>query len=223
MCRDVVGFREFLGMSGRWILTAAPIKLSIPADALNYAAPPHPVGAHRRAANSTTAGICAIVRPMKFQKIFGVALAALLAAGAAPLASAEQPDIYPAPEQAPADLSAALKTAAARHLRVILDFGGNWCTDCHVLDIYMHDASNAPILEANFVVVHVNIGRKDSNLGIAARYKVPLDKGVPALAVLSSHGRLLYTQKAGEFEAMRDMKSAAVTRFLEHWKPRSLT
>jgi len=129
------------------------------------------------------------------------------------------PDIYPAPEQAPADLAAALKQAAAQHRRVIVDFGGNWCTDCHVLDSYMHDATNQPLVEANFVVVHVNIGRKDSNQDIAERYGIPLDKGVPALAVLDERGKLLYSQTGGEFEDMRHMDAAALTQFLQRWKP----
>jgi hypothetical protein len=46
-----------------------------------------------------------------------------------------------------------------------------------------------------------------------------LRKGVPALAVLGEHGELLYSQQVGEFEAMRGMKSSAVTEFLVHWKP----
>jgi len=131
--------------------------------------------------------------------------------------SAER-DIYPPPEQAKVDLAAALGTAAANHKRVILDFGGNWCPDCRVLDLYFHDATNKPILDANFVLVHVNIGRLNENLDIAARYEVPLNKGVPALAVLGEHGDLLYSQKTGEFEAMRGMQSKAVTDFLTQWK-----
>ncbi len=76
-----------------------------------------------------------------------------------------------------------------------------------MLDSYFHDAANAPLLEAGFIVVHVNIGQMDQNLDIAARYQVPLNKGVPALAVLDGNGKLLYSQKAGEFEAMRHMQS----------------
>ena len=144
-----------------------------------------------------------------------LALAVLLFAVRADAA----PDIYPAPEQAPADLAAALQTAAATHRRVILDFGGNWCPDCRVLDTYFHDAANAPLLEAGFVVVHVNVGRLDKNLDIARSYEVPLPKGVPALAVLETDGKLLYSQKAGEFEAMRGMQAGAVTDFLTRWKP----
>ena len=128
-------------------------------------------------------------------------------------------NIYPDPAQAGADLAGALKTAAATHKRVLLDFGGNWCGDCQVLDIYFHDASNLPILQANYVLVHVNIGMKDANLDIAKKYGVPLEKGVPALAVLSEKGTLLYSQKGGEFEAMRRMESSAVTSFLVQWKP----
>ncbi len=67
-------------------------------------------------------------------------------------------DIYPDPGQAKADVAAALKTAAATHKRILLDFGGNWCGDCQVLDIYFHDPANRPILDASFVLVHVNIG-----------------------------------------------------------------
>jgi thiol:disulfide interchange protein len=127
--------------------------------------------------------------------------------------------IYPDPAQASADLAAALKTAATTHKRILLDFGGNWCPDCKVLDIYFHDPANRSILEANFVLVHVNIGHMDANLDIAEQYEVPLNRGVPALAVLNEHGKLLYSQKGGEFEAMSRMESAEVTKFLVQWEP----
>jgi len=141
---------------------------------------------------------------------------AFAALTAAPARCAER-DIYPAPQQAKVDLAAALAAAADAHKRVILDFGGNWCTDCHVLDRFFHDPTNSPILEANYILVHVNIGRMDENLDIAERYQIPLRKGVPALAVLGEHGELLYSQKTGEFEAMRGMQSSAVTGFLMQW------
>jgi thioredoxin 1 len=129
------------------------------------------------------------------------------------------PDIYPPPEEAQADLVAALKLAAAQHRRVIVDFGGNWCTDCHVLDNYMHDSTNQPLIDASFLVVHVNVGRIDQNLDIAERYGIQLKKGVPAVAVLTSQGKLIYSQTEGEFQDMRHMDSGALTEFLRRWKP----
>ena len=153
---------------------------------------------------------------LKIVKLF--ALAALLAVGAATARSANR-EIYPAPDQAKADLAAALKTAAQTHKRVLIDFGGNWCGDCQVLDIYMHNAENLRILDDNYVLVHVNVGHMDENLDIANQYQVPLTRGVPAIAVLSEKGKLLYSQKGGEFESMRRMESSAVTTFLVQWKP----
>jgi thioredoxin 1 len=155
--------------------------------------------------------------PTRRRILVSAALISLIMAVGSPARSA-QPDIYPPPEQASVDIAAALKSAAASHKRVILDFGGNWCTDCHVLDLYFHDAANRPLLEANYVLVHVNIGRFDANVDIATRYQIPLNKGVPAIAVLSDHGKLLYSQKTGEFETMRHMQSGAVTDFLLRWK-----
>ncbi|MGO9633482.1 MAG: thioredoxin family protein [Steroidobacteraceae bacterium] len=160
---------------------------------------------------------------MKTIKVSGrtptVALALALALALAVPGHALERQIYPPPEQASSDIAAALKISAAEHRRVIVDFGGDWCTDCQVLDSYFHDAVNQPILDANFLLVHVNIGHLDQNLDIAARYRIPLTKGVPALAVLEVNGKLIYSQKTGEFEAMRHMESGAVTQFLERWKP----
>ncbi len=144
----------------------------------------------------------------------------LVLAVAAIAVNASVPDIYPAPSQAKSDMSAALSAAAATQKRVIVDFGGNWCPDCHALDLYFHDAANQPIIEANFILVHVNIGRLDENLDIAERYAIPLRKGVPALAILDEKGHLLFGQKNGEFEAMRHMQSASVTEFLLRWQRR---
>jgi thiol:disulfide interchange protein len=128
--------------------------------------------------------------------------------------------IYPDPSQAKADLTTALKTAATTHKRVLVDFGGNWCGDCQVLDLYFHDAKNLKLLESNYVLIHVNVGHLDTNQELARQLDIPLAKGVPALAVLSENGKLLYSQKQGEFEKMGRMDSSAVTTFLVQWRPK---
>ena len=63
------------------------------------------------------------------------------------------------------------------------------------------------------------IGRMDHNLEIAQKFGVPIKSGVPALAVLSSKGKVIYSQSTGEFRDMRHMDSSSVTTFLEKWKP----
>jgi thioredoxin 1 len=127
--------------------------------------------------------------------------------------------IYPDPGEARTDIAAALKTAAQTHKRVLLDFGGNWCGDCIVLDMYLHNEQNRPLLEANYVLVRVNVGRLDTNLDIAEKYQVPVAKGVPEVAVLSETGKLLYSSRTKELElAVQRSDPAAVTKFLVQWK-----
>ncbi len=129
--------------------------------------------------------------------------------------------IYSDTADAQAEIHAAIAQAAREHKRVLLDFGGNWCGDCQVLNLYFHDPGNASLLQHNYVLVDVSVGEYDRNLDLAQRYGVPLNKGVPALVVLDGHGRVLYAQRNGEFEKMRTLDSAAVTKFLKTWKPES--
>jgi hypothetical protein len=50
---------------------------------------------------------------------------------------------------------------------------------------------------------------------------VPLERGIPALAVLDSEGKLLVSQKNGEFENARSMTPDVLLEFLNKWKPRA--
>jgi len=93
-------------------------------------------------------------------------------------------------------------------------FGGNWCLDCHLLDLYFHDPGNASLLAANYVLVNVNIGEYDRNLDLARKYGIPLSKGVPALVVLDGAGHVLYAQRNAEFENMRVQDASAGDRVL---------
>jgi thioredoxin 1 len=128
--------------------------------------------------------------------------------------------LYPDPSVAKSQIHEALQRARAQHKRVILDFGGNWCGDCKVLDIYFHDPANKALLEENFELVDINIGRYDANTDIAEHYGIPLKLGVPALVVLSPEGKVLLAQTHGEFEKMQRLQSSDLTKFLNDWKPK---
>ena len=126
--------------------------------------------------------------------------------------------IYSETANPTADIAAAIAQAGKENKRVILDFGGNWCGDCQVLDIYLQTSPNNELLSRNFILVHVDIGRMDHNVEVAERYKVPIQKGVPALAVLDSSGKLLFSQENKEFENMSVVNAETITAFLNRWK-----
>ena len=129
------------------------------------------------------------------------------------------PNLYPPNADAHKEIAEALHQASAQHKHVILMFGFQRCGDCHVLNYRFHQEPAKSIIAANYIVVHVDVGHYDKNLDLAQKFEIPLNKGVPALAVLDGNGKLLYSQKNGEFESARSMDPAPFTAFLEKWKP----
>jgi thiol:disulfide interchange protein len=127
-------------------------------------------------------------------------------------------DLYPADADAKKEIEDALKQAAAGRKRVMLVFGANWCYDCHVLDRALHEGPAGKLIRESFLLVHVDIGEANKNLDLAKKYKIPLDKGVPAVAILGSDGGLLYSSGDGEFEAARKMMKKDLVAFLKQWK-----
>ena len=126
--------------------------------------------------------------------------------------------IYPDNADAHKEIREAEERAAKDHKRVLLVFGANWCYDCHVLDLAFHRVDFAPAMAA-YEVVHVDIGNDGKkNADLAKQFQVPIDKGVPALAVVESDGKLVVSQKNGEFENARAMTPEALLEFLNKWK-----
>ncbi|HEY6339167.1 MAG TPA: thioredoxin family protein [Candidatus Sulfotelmatobacter sp.] len=129
-------------------------------------------------------------------------------------------NIYPDDADAHADVMAAEARAAAQHKRVLLVFGANWCFDCHVLDLAFQRPDLAPVLAAGYELVHVDLGPDGKkNADVLKQFDVTLDKGVPVLAVAESDGRVVISQKNGEFEDARSLTPEALLEFLNRWKP----
>jgi thioredoxin 1 len=128
-------------------------------------------------------------------------------------------NIYPADADAHADLKAAEEKAASQHKRVLLIFGANWCYDCHVLDLAFHRPDFASVM-AGYEVVHIDLGVDEKkNADLVKQFDAPLNKGIPVLAVAESDGKLVVSQKNGEFEDARSLTPEALLDFLNKWKP----
>lgn len=125
------------------------------------------------------------------------------------------PHLYNESADPAADILAAEKAARPAHKRILLEFGGNWCGDCQVLDYYYRQQPNADLIAGHYVIVRVDIGHMDHNVATAQKYRVPITKGVPALAILDARGNLLYSEQPKEFE---HTSPEAITAFLDHWK-----
>lgn len=126
--------------------------------------------------------------------------------------------IYRADVSAKKEITEAIAKAKSGNKRVMLVFGGNWCYDCHVLDAALRDAAIAPTFDKYYELVHVDIGQGERNGDLVRKYKINLEKGVPAISLLDSSGKLIFNDKGGEFQAARRMNEEDLLAFLEKWK-----
>lgn len=130
-------------------------------------------------------------------------------------------DIYHPGTDVHAEIKQAVLEASKTHKRVIVVFGANWCFDCHVLDAAFHRPDLALVIAQSYEVVHVDVGRGDKNQDLMDEYQVPMKRGIPGLAVLDGSGKLLFSQKNGEFENARALGPEDLLQFLNQWKPQS--
>jgi len=117
-------------------------------------------------------------------------------------------------------IAAAISEASKAHKNVILVFGANWCPDCRALDAQMHKGELAALLAKSFEVVKVDLGRFDKNQDVPEKYQVPINHGIPALAVLNPRGKLLYAMDQGQFADARHMSYESIKEFFVKWEPR---
>jgi thioredoxin 1 len=129
--------------------------------------------------------------------------------------------IYNEQADARQDIAAAVTKAEGNRKNIVLIFGANWCGDCHALHAQMQKSELASIIERNFVVVDIDLGRWDKNLDVADQYHVPIKRGIPALAVLDSHGKLLYAMDQGQFADARSMSYESIKAFFVQWEPKN--
>jgi len=129
-------------------------------------------------------------------------------------------NIYPAEADAHAEIKEAEGKAAKEHKRLLLVFGANWCFDCHVLDLAFHGPELSPILEANYELVHVDIGPDgEKNGDVAKQFDASLEKGVPVVTIVEPDGKVVVSGNNGEFEDARQLTPKFLAEFLNKWKP----
>ena len=169
--------------------------------------------------------------------VVGVALVALAAAGCSPgvasttaptlaptavvsrVPAATLPPLYDKTADARADIDAALALAKADGKRVLLDFGADWCPDCHVLAAYLNGTAGKALVEPNFHVVSIDVGYWDHNLDVAGTYGNPIKTGIPAVVVLKPDGTFVGSSADGSLASASGMTEQQVLGYLARWVP----
>jgi len=118
---------------------------------------------------------------------------------------------------APVAIKAALAQAKVDGKKVLLDFGADWCPDCHVLDSYFEDPRAKMILEDSYHVVRIDVGYFDKNLESAAKYGNVIAVGIPPVVILDAKGTKLVDTAAGELADSRRYTADDIVSFLSQW------
>ena len=103
-------------------------------------------------------------------------------------------------------IAAALAKAKRENRRVLIQWGANWCGWCNQLHDHMRaDPELRRKLLYEYDLVHIDIGKFDKHLELAAKYDADFkSNGVPFLTVLDADGRVLANQETGSLEAPDD-------------------
>jgi thiol:disulfide interchange protein len=120
---------------------------------------------------------------------------------------------YDETADAHAQVDAALAEGKRTGRTVLLDFGGNWCPDCRMLAGVFQEKPVADWMAQHFVVLTVDIGRRNKNMDISQRWGVTI-QGVPTVMMISPQGKLLNKDDPYGLADARSMSTQAVVDLL---------
>lgn len=115
------------------------------------------------------------------------------------------------------DAQAAIKLAQSTNRNVLIEIGGNWCSWCHKMDVFL--TKNPKIyqqLHSNYVLLKVNVS--DSNENAAFMKSLPPVQGYPHIYVSTNKGRMLLSKDTAELLENLEYSSAYWAAFLDKWQ-----
>jgi thiol-disulfide isomerase/thioredoxin len=132
------------------------------------------------------------------------------------------PVVVMAPYDEKANADAAVNAAFARAKkdgkRVLIDLGGNWCTDCIVLANVLELPEIKSFVDAHYEVVSVDVGRFDKNLQVPKRFGIVKRlEGVPSLLIADPDGTLVNKGHVSALADARSMTPQAIANWLAQW------
>ncbi len=137
----------------------------------------------------------------------------LLAAFLSVCAFAADAPVYDESADAQAQVSQALAKAKADNKQALIVFGANWCGDCKMLDSEFKKPALKTLLDANYVIVKVDVNRFNKNLDVVKPYGDVIKKGIPSIAIATPANQLVYATNGGELADARKMGEAGVAEF----------
>lgn len=126
--------------------------------------------------------------------------------------------LYNPEANAKKEIDAAVKEAKEAGKQVLVQIGGNWCIWCaRFNDFVTKDKSLDSLMNANYVVYHLNYSPENKNDELLRKYQFPQRFGFPVFIILNDKGDLLHTQTSWYLEAGKSYDKEKVTAFFTDW------
>jgi len=132
----------------------------------------------------------------------------------------EATHLYNPAADAKAEIADAVNQASKEHKNVLLQIGGNWCKWClRFNDLVTNDPVLNKCLLDNYIVVHVNYSKENTNEKVLDDLGYPQRLGFPVFVVLDDKGHRLHTQNSGALGGVYGYSKEKVFRFFKGWSP----
>jgi len=132
--------------------------------------------------------------------------------------------LYKPGENAEANIDNAMAESKKSGKHVLIQIGGNWCSWCiRFHEFVIKDAQLDSLMNANYVVYHLNYSKENYNGKLLTKYNFPQRFGFPVFLVLDGEGNLLHIQNSWYLEdGKTSYDREKVKSFFTEWSKRSL-
>ncbi len=131
--------------------------------------------------------------------------------------------LYSPTENAEKGIAGAVKEAKEKGKHVFIQIGGNWCIWCaRFNDFITTDQSIDSLVQANYIVYHLNYSKENYNAALLAKYRFPQRFGFPVFLILDGNGTLVHTQNSEYLEEGKSYNKSKVVEFFQGWTPLAL-
>ena len=123
-----------------------------------------------------------------------------------------------------AQIQAASMLAKQSGRYVLCQVGGNWCPWCiRFANFATTDSVIAPLIEKNFVYVHINYSKENKNLEAMKYLGNPARFGFPVFVILDEDGKPIHIQESASLEEGKSYNRKKVENFLTLWTKKAVT
>ena len=152
-----------------------------------------------------------------------IVLVLLLLAGIGAV-SAQEKKYYNEEVDAMAQIQTASMLAKQSGRYVLCQVGGNWCPWCiRFANFATTDSVIAPLIERNFVYVHINYSKANKNPEAMKYLGNPARFGFPVFVILDEEGKPIHIQESASLEEGKSYDRKKVENFLSQWTKKAVT